>query len=243
MRDVLKKIIRHWPWPLTLNERYDRQTKAVLKKVCQPDSICIDIGCYKGDILRYMMEAAPKAKHIAFEPSPAQYQSLKETFDQQATIYPYALGNENGTTSFNYVATNPTYSGLRQRQYKGEETIEKIQVEVRRLDEVIDPSMPIHIIKIDVEGGEYDVMKGATRLLDRWHPYLIFEHGLGGADKYGIAPGDVFDLLVTQHGYQICLMSSFLKKDKPVFFTRQSFEAEFWSGRNCYFLAVKRQKG
>lgn len=46
-----------------------------------------------------------------------------------------------------------------------EEQIEKINVEVRRLDEVIPPSLPIRLIKIDVEGGELDVLKGANQVL------------------------------------------------------------------------------
>ena len=238
MRAKLKKIIHVWPWPLTLNERYDRQTKAVLKKVCAPDSICVDVGCYKGDILRAMMEAAPKARHIAFEPVPTQFSMLQINFSAHADIFPFALGKENTETTFQHVKSNPTYSGLRQRQYKGAETIEEITVQVRRMDEVIPPSLPIHLIKIDVEGGEYDVMQGAARILSTWHPYLIFEHGIGGADKYGIAPGDMFDLLVHTHGYKICLMGSFLKNKNPKWFTKQAFEEEFWSGRNCYFLAV-----
>ena len=91
MRDTLKKIIHLWPWPLTLNERYDRQTKAVLKKVCKPDSVCIDVGCFRGDILKAMMAAAPEAYHIAFEPVPGQFAFLKEHFTEPANIYPYAM--------------------------------------------------------------------------------------------------------------------------------------------------------
>jgi FkbM family methyltransferase len=238
MRELLKKIIHLWPWPLTINERYDRQTKAVLKKVCQPDSLCIDVGCYRGDILKTMMECAPKARHMAFEPVPGQYAFLKESFGDKADIYPYALGHENKKTTFHHVVSNPTYSGLQQRQYKGEETISEIEVEVRKLDDVILHTLPVAVIKIDVEGGEHDVLQGAAGMLKKWHPYIIFEHGIGGADKYGIRPGDVYDLLVHQLGYEVCLMGDFLKNEKVQGFSRSAFEEQFWKGTNCYFLAV-----
>ena len=238
MRELLKKLIHVWPWPLTLNERYDRQTKAIIQKVCQPESVCIDVGCYKGDILRAMIQAAPRARHIAFEPVPDQYQYLKEQFSTRADIYPYALGNENTSTVFHHVKSNPTYSGLRQREYKGEENIQEIQVEVRQMDEIIPHDVPVTLLKIDVEGGEYDVMEGASSILKKWHPYIIFEHGEGGSDKYGITPGDVYDLLVLQLGYKICLMADFLKDEKAPGFSIAQFEQQYWTGLNCYFMAV-----
>lgn len=238
MRDLLKKIIRRWPWPLTLNERYDRQTRAVIQRVCQPDSTCIDAGCFKGDILQYMIDAAPAARHIGFEPVPAQFAWLQAHFSERADIFPYALGKENTSTIFHHVVSNPTYSGLQQRQYKGDEQIVEIRVEVKKLDDVVSPDRPIRLIKIDVEGGEYDVLRGATGILKKWHPILIFEHGIGAADQYGVTPGDVYDLLTNTLGYNICLMGSFLKNKTPEWFTKQSFEAEYWSGRNCYFMAI-----
>jgi FkbM family methyltransferase len=230
MREFLKKLIHAWPWPLTLNERYDRQTKAVIRKVCKPDSVCIDVGCFKGDILAAMIDAAPAARHKAFEPVPQQYAFLKDHFSQQTDIFPYALGDENKKTTFHHVVSNPTYSGLQQRQYKGEETINEIEVDVRKLDDVIPADTPITLIKIDVEGGEYDVLQGATATIKKWQPYIIFEHGLGGADMY--------DLLVETHGYLVCLMGDFLKNENTAGFTRAAFEEQFWKGTDCYFLAV-----
>ncbi len=238
MREFLKKIVHVWPWPLTLNERYDRQTRAVIGKVCKPDSVCIDVGCFKGDILTAMIEAAPAARHKAFEPVPQQFTFLKDHFSQKADVFPYALGDENKKTTFHHVVSNPTYSGLQQRQYKGEETISEIEVEVRKLDDVIDADTPITLIKIDVEGGEHDVLQGAASTLQKWHPYIIFEHGLGGADKYGIRPGDVYDLLTKTLGYKVCLMGDFLKDEKTPGFSRSAFEEQFWKSTNCYFLAV-----
>ncbi len=238
MRKILKRIVHYWPWPLTVNEKYDRQTEAVLKKVCKPDVACIDVGCYNGEILLLMQRYAPEAHHIAFEPIPHQYQLLKHKFGDNATIYPFALGDENTETTFNHVVSNPTYSGLKKRTYKGEENIVEIKVQVRQLDNVISDEIPIRIIKIDVEGGEYDVLRGGMKTLKKWRPYLIFEHGIGGADKYGVSPGDVYRFLVKELGYTICLMEDFLREGKVKGFTLAEFEDQFWKGKNCYFLAV-----
>jgi FkbM family methyltransferase len=238
MKNFLKKIIHVLPWPMTLSERYDRQTKAIIQKVCAPDSLCIDVGCFKGDILQLMMTAAPKARHIAFEPTPVQYQYLKNKFSTLADIYPYALSNENGKSNFHYVRSNPTYSGLLQRKYVQEEEIEEIQVEVRRLDDVVTANTPVRLIKIDVEGGEYNVMRGAEQLLKSKHPYIIFEHGLGATDKYGFGPDDVYQLLVEKLGYRIMLMDDFLKNENKPGLTAEELSAQFHRELNCYFIAV-----
>ena len=237
MKNLLKQIIHHWPWPLTQNEKYDRQTKAVIKHVCAPDSICIDVGCFKGEILREMIAASPQGRHFAFEPIPDAYTQLVQTFGKKATVFPFALGQKSGETTFHYVVSNPTYSGIRQRKYKGEETIKKIKVQVRTLDEMIPPELPIRLIKIDVEGGEYDVMKGGLELLKKWKPYIIFEHGTGGADMYGVNPGQLFNMLTGELPYRISLMEDFLKDNNTGGFTRSAFEDQFNKGLNCYFIA------
>lgn len=237
MKALLKRIVRVWPWALTINERYDRQTKAVIRKVCKPDSICIDIGCYKGDILQVMMQYAPDAYHYAFEPIPQQFEYLKKTFGKQANIFPFALGNEDKVTTFHHVISNPTYSGLQKRQYKGQEDVLEITVQQKRLDDVIPPDKPIRLIKIDVEGGEYDVLKGAESTLQNWRPFIIFEHGIGGSDKYGVTPRDIYDFL-TPLGYKVALMKDFLAADYVTGFTLAEFENQYNKRLNCYFIAI-----
>ena len=75
-------------------------------------------------------------------------------------------------------------------------------------------------MKIDVEGAELLVMRGAAETLGRHKPFVIFEHGIGGADLYGSKPGEVFDLL-SDAGLRIFD----LEGDGP--YTRDGFEAVF----------------
>lgn len=61
--------------------------------------------------------------------------------------------------------------------FKSNEEIE-LQVRSIPLDEVIPESEPVLLLKIDVQGWEYHVLKGATKLLSRKEseaPYLIYE--------------------------------------------------------------------
>jgi len=52
---------------------YDHLTFKIIKKCLRPDSICIDVGCHKGDVLSVMRYYAPKGKFYAFEPLPYLY--------------------------------------------------------------------------------------------------------------------------------------------------------------------------
>jgi hypothetical protein len=73
--------------------------------------------------------------------------------------------------------------------------VERVSVRTERLDDVLADGPPPALIKIDVEGAELGVLKGAVETLQRHRPHVLFEHGAGGADLYGTTPVEVFDLL------------------------------------------------
>src|SRR5438132_12661742 len=50
------------------NRLYDMQTRAIVKRILQEDSNCVDIGCYQGSILREIWRLAPKGTRVRLEP-------------------------------------------------------------------------------------------------------------------------------------------------------------------------------
>jgi FkbM family methyltransferase len=219
---------------LDLNMRYDLETIEILKSI-ECNANCIDIGAHKGDILKYMLRYAPSGNHFAFEPLPDLYEALEKKFGKLCRIYPYALSNINGETSFNYVITNPAYSGIKKRVYdRPYEEDSTIIVQQRRLDDVIPANTPIKLMKIDVEGGEFAVLKGAERILTESRPVIIYEQGIGGSDIYGTKPESFFDFM-TSFGYKISLMEYYLLKKVP--FNKSDYCTQFKNGYNFYFVA------
>jgi FkbM family methyltransferase len=219
---------------LELNYRYDAETVEIIKSL-QPTANCIDVGAHKGDILKEILLSCPQGKHYAFEPLPYLFEELKKNFSKKAAVYPYALSDENGTTQFNYVITNPAYSGILKRKYDRpveEDTL--ITVEQRKLDDVIPAEIPVHFIKIDVEGAEFGVLKGAKRILKQNQPLIIYEQGKGGSDIYGTEPGVFFDFM-KGFGYNISLMEYYLRGALP--FSKEEYCLQFEKGYNFYFIA------
>lgn len=90
-------------------------------------------------------------------------------------------------------------------------------------------------IKIDVEGAEYLVMKGAEYYLKTSKPIIVFEHGWGGTNFYGKKPEDIYELLCDKCGLSISLLSDWLLKKPPL--DLAAFCDQFYQGKNYYFMA------
>lgn len=237
--NIIRSTLNFLHLDLTKNLEYDRLTKAIMKKVIGRQSNCIDVGCHKGEILDVILSFSPNGKHIAFEPIPLFYDQLKVKYNGKATIYPYALSDANGTSTFQFVKNAPAFSGIQQRKYNTEQPdIEQISVELKTLDSLVPIETKIDFIKIDVEGGEYGVLKGADTLLRKWKPIVIFESGLGASDYYGTKPADLFKF-ITGTGLELSTLKSFIKNNKPL--SCNEFEAHFNNNTEYYFIAHPRK--
>jgi FkbM family methyltransferase len=236
MKEFIKQLIKRLPIAFTRNQQYDRQTAAVIRRVCKPDTHFIDVGCHKGEVMDLVLRSAPQGPHWGFEPIPDLYAALLTKYQQlPVTISDIALSSASGTTTFNYVVSNPSYSGLRKRQYdRPNERDTTIEVQMAQMDAVLPPDYRVDLIKIDVEGAELLVLEGARATLKRWKPVVIFEHGLGASEFYEATPAKVFQLL-TDCGLNVSLMQRWLQGQVPL--TLAEFTDEFQQKRNYYFIA------
>ncbi len=241
IKALAKKLLRALPFPLTKNERYDRLTARIIRRVVAPGSACVDVGCHTGEILDLMLRASPTGQHWAFEPIPALYAVLQEKYHAcPCTISPFALSDHTGEAAFNHVLTNPAYSGLRRRAYdRPSEQDETISVRTARLDDVLPPSMAPVLIKIDVEGAELGVLRGAEETLKQSRPIVIFEHGLGASDVYGTTP-EIIHAFFAGLGYGIHTLDGWLRGAEPL--TEEDFRDQFCGRKNHYFLAAPGQR-
>ena len=236
IKDTIRKSLNALHLDLTKNLKYDRLTKEVIAKALNKNSNAIDVGCHKGEILDLILKHAPSGNHYAFEPIPDFYNSLKLKYDGRCSIYPFALSDSPGETAFNYVKNAPAYSGIKKRKYDVEKPdVEELHVKVETLDKIIPPDVKIDFIKIDVEGGEFGVLKGARNLLGRSRPVVVFECGLGASDFYGTKPEELFDYLDKECQYNILSLKNWLVKNQP--YTREQFGECFNKNIEYYFVA------
>jgi FkbM family methyltransferase len=111
------------------------------------------------------------ARVIAFEPVPANVTRLRASIAANGlgdvvTVLPYALGAEPGTLTLAPEAGEVGGNAAR--------SADGLEVEVRTLDELQDLGDCV-FVKIDVEGGELDVLYGGEQFFQRTRPRILLE--------------------------------------------------------------------
>ncbi len=152
-----------------------------LPRVPAPATV-IDVGANRGQFALVARHRFPSASLLCFEPLPKARERLERAlcgpFNVQ--IFPYALGRTSGTATFRVTTDDDSSSILPttsiQRSLSPGSTLDyETQVEVKRLDDVIDvQQLPRPIfMKIDVQGTELDVLRGASALAELVDDILV----------------------------------------------------------------------
>lgn len=172
--------------------------------------VALDIGAHSGrHAIPMARRVAPHGKVFAFEPLPTIREGLAQKLADHhrpladvLQIYPYALSNFSGESEFVVARDLLEYSGLRERNYDWPTRLEKIPIQVRRIDDLFLDLPALRYIKMDVEGGEYHVLQGALGCLQKFRPVVGFEFGGCAVVKYDVTPDDMSRFWAEQH-YQV----------------------------------------
>lgn len=232
---VVDRFVEWFPMPLTQKEAQQRQAKKLIQQVCTPTSSCIDVGSYKGFFLNLMIQAAPQATHMAFEPIPKNYNQLVRKYSSATHIYKTALTDEKGNAAFYHTLENSSYSGLKKLTYPIKFHLEKMEVETDMLDNLIQDTAPT-LIKITVQGAELRVLKGAAQTLHLHKPLLLLMPDIGDMDIFHTSPEALFDFLTKSFQYHFFTLKNFLAGGKPLL--RQEFSNLLDSEQKVWFVAA-----
>ena len=134
--------------------------------------LVVDGGASIGDTSKIFSETFPNSVVHAFEPFTKSFKVLKENCENHKRIIPhsYALSSTSTFELLNINSSEGTNSLLKTEvndthpYYDLLETKETIQVECKPLD-ILFPSETIDLLKLDLQGGEYDAFQGAINLL------------------------------------------------------------------------------
>jgi FkbM family methyltransferase len=129
----------------------------------------VDVGAYQGDWTREVLRRAPAATVHALEPVPATYVQLHEALDGRAILHNTAAGDHRGEGDITGPPEHPDMASLNPRDLStvGLSAHHIATVPVTTLDALSEQHAidRVHLLKIDTEGHELAVLRGATGLL------------------------------------------------------------------------------
>ena len=168
-------------------------TRYGIDKLTTLDSVrnkhIIDAGGYVGDTALLFSSYTDKSIHV-FEASPSNMDIIRETIrlNQLENIVPVskALGEKSGTATFSLGERNSCNSLVERPGYNYPDHIE---VPVISLDDYVrENNLEVGLIKVDIEGGEQLLLKGAVETICTQHPILLISIYHSANDFFEIKP-------------------------------------------------------
>ena len=181
---------------------YETTLLTALTKFVKKDGVFYDIGAHIGFYTCAWLHLGGSYT-VAFEPTPYNQDIFlrtmeKNKYPEKTRLLPYALGDfdgqsnllvnqsSSGSSSMAYVEN---IGGIRDQvnslQYRFSK---KMPIAVKCLDNIIDDDKipPPDVIKLDVEGAEYHVLRGARKILEKFRPVIFCEiHNIDAALMIG----------------------------------------------------------
>ena len=148
--------------------------KNIFKGVILSDGIFIDVGAHIGKHSLHIAKQYPAINVISIEASPDTFKLLKENIELNAfrtvKAFNFVCSDKVGKTVFWKSEYHPpTNSCLKIRG------AQKLILPTNTLDNTIKEKSKVSAIKIDVEGAELHVLRGAKKIIAQSKPQIIFE--------------------------------------------------------------------
>jgi len=166
-------------------------TRGKLISLLKPNSVFFDIGAHEGLYAISVKKSLPQSVVHAFEPQPDALLRNLELNGIEAKVHNVALGDRAGVVAMTQAKRSSNHiseSG--------------VQVEMVTLDALLQPDSipPPDAIKIDVEGFELQVLRGARNTLEKFRPFVITEIN-ECFQRYHSSLRELFDYM-RQNGFQ-----------------------------------------
>lgn len=193
----------------TFGESYEPEL-IYLDELLHRGGIFIDVGANLGIYSLAASRIVGDTGHVvAFEPSTQSFPALQENIKRNkltnVSAFPLAASQKRGIARL-YRGPNPAFNSLGKDPSWKEETEDVV---TDSLDAFLTRAgvNRVDLIKIDVQGAEELVLRGAFNILTSSHPAVIFEIYPEGTAPLGLPPYGAWDLL-SSHGYKFFVIQT-----------------------------------
>lgn len=224
IKKIVKKTVRAFGFDL----RYFSPGSDSLHEICQlmqqvTHPVIFDVGAHHGQTARAFSKSFPRAALYCFEPFPDSFAELKKNSINYpaATLEPFGFSDNRGQHEFHSNVSSATNSLLQLDSQAAViwgnsvlTPVSKVSCDFETIDEYLGRKgiQKIDLLKMDVQGAEYKVLKGAELSLraerirniymeiitgETYSGQLRFEEYLSLMDSYGFRLQGLFNL---EHG-------------------------------------------
>jgi FkbM family methyltransferase len=182
---------------------WEEDVSLVLRTAVKPGTLVFDVGANIGASALWVLDRHPTVRVVSFEPSPTVLPHLTRTHDESRfrdrwEVVPKAVMDRPGeavTFTVHTGSGSDVFEGFRDTGRRTAVTA-KVEVPATSIDAEWEARgrPAVSAIKIDVEGAELGVIKGAARCLEAFRPAVITEWCPDNFAAYGCEPVDMLHL-------------------------------------------------
>lgn len=192
---------------------YERQELTLYSRLAGVSKTVLDAG---GNIGIYACIGAaqlpPGGRLVTFEPVPQNLAYGRRNLDQngltdRVEVVQTALGPEPGTVVIHLAAGGFTGSHSVARATVGADSSGSLTVPMTTIDDYVSQHglSPVDLIKVDVEGFDIAVLRGALRTLRTDQPTLLVEYAPALLRNAGYDPVDLLEIIFSNYEHVLLI--------------------------------------
>jgi len=160
----------------------------LITRLAAPGKVFADVGAHIGSMLSQVRRFDPSVDVVAFEAEPDKARALQQAFPW-CKVFAVAVGEAQGEVVLTVNDDTSGYNSIVSGRVVGGR---QIPVPLATIDSLVGDE-EIDAMKVDVEGAELGVFRGAAGLIDRARPTIMFESVGEGANSLGFSPEAIWD--------------------------------------------------
>jgi FkbM family methyltransferase len=203
-------------------DSYEPDVRAALQYLLKPGNVFIDCGANIGyfSVLANTL-VGQTGKVISIEANPITFNLLEKNLKINNFGIPIHCAvtlESNEKVDLFMPIEGDVYSSLRKGGLVKGESVQSFQVLGRTLDDIVKELAlsKVDVVKIDIEGGELNVLKSSNYVLSSFRPVVIAEYGTNTWPSFGANPDDLKNL-AKKYSYALKMFN--LKTNSFVFLT------------------------
>jgi len=208
-----------WFYPRYANGGvHERKVTEMLMEALRGAKCFADVGTNLGWYTCIASKCLPTGVVYGFEMDDLNFDLLHRNLELNSAnnvqAYHAAVSDSEGTVSYERNGSNPS-PFFQMKQGTSGPSSRTVSVKSITLDQFFDGTKTLpDVMKIDVEGAEFSVLKGMTRILREHRPVLFLEIHPTYLKRFGSSTKELLTLLI-EFGYRIVQIES-MRDDEQV---------------------------